>query len=220
MKWFVRSSVMPARILRLVIGLVICGVSVALMIHAGLGASPWDVLAQGVALVSGWSFGISTIVISASVLLLWIPLRQRPGIGTVVNAASVGLIADVALALLPLPSNIWVASAYLGAGVIMLAVGTALYIGAGLGPGPRDGLMTGLVARTGGPVWLVRGTIEVAAVIGGALMGGTVGIGTVIFALAIGPLIHRCVIMFGVKLHERGPEPAEESSAEQDPVRD
>ncbi|GAA4379035.1 hypothetical protein [Paeniglutamicibacter cryotolerans] len=203
MKWFIRSASIPARILRLVIGLAICGTAVSLMIHAGLGASPWDVLAQGVALATGWSFGISSIIISAVVLLLWIPLRQRPGLGTIANAAGVGLMADFILAVLPLPSNIWVSAGYLIAGILMLALGTTLYIGAGLGPGPRDGLMTGLLARTGRPVWLIRGTIEVAAVIIGALMGGTVGVGTIVFALAIGPLIHRFVILLGVRLHER-----------------
>lgn len=205
LKWFIRSTSIPARIIRLAIGLAICGMSVALMIKAGLGASPWDVFAQGVALATGWSFGISTIVISAVVLLLWIPLRQRPGWGTVTNAATVGLMADFSLAVLPLPANVWAATGYLVAGILMLAVGTTLYIGAGLGPGPRDGLMTGLLATTGKPVWLVRGTIELAAVIIGALMGGTVGVGTVVFALAIGPLIHRCVILLGVRLHDKAP---------------
>lgn len=206
MKWFIRSATMPARILRLVIGLAICGSAIALMIRAGLGASPWDVFAQGVALMTGWSFGISSVVISVLVLLLWIPLRQRPGLGTIVNAATVGLMADVVLGVLPAPPTLWVSAGYLGGGILLLAVGTTLYIGAGMGPGPRDGLMTGLLTRTGRPLWLIRGTIEVAAVIMGALMGGVVGIGTIIFALAIGPLIHRCVIVLGVQIHERAPE--------------
>ena len=178
---------------RLMWGLVLYAVSVALLVHPALGAMPWDVLNQGLARTAGWSFGTATVVISAAVLLCWIPLRQRPGVGTLANVLVIGALADPFLALAallpdPLPLAVRVAMVVLGIGVN--AVATALYVGARLGPGPRDGLMTGLVARTGGSVRLVRGGIEAAVVAIGWALGGTVGLGTLAYALAIGPLVH------------------------------
>lgn len=178
------------RLAQLYAGLLLYGASLALQIRAGLGLDPWDVFHQGVAEHVGWSFGTVVIVVGALVLLAWVPLRQRPGFGTVSNVIVVGLAVDAALAVLPAAGPALVAAAMLIAGVGLNALATAAYIGAGLGPGPRDGLMTGLVRRTGASVRRVRTCIEVTVLVVGALLGGTVGIGTVLYALAIGPLVH------------------------------
>ncbi|MBO3086940.1 hypothetical protein J4038_01390 [Cellulomonas sp. zg-ZUI40] len=178
---------------RLVAGLVLYAASIALLVHPQLGSMPWDVLGQGVARVSGWTFGTATVVISLVVLVCWVPLRQRPGVGTVANVLVIGALVDPFLALaalLPEPLPLAVRGAMVVLGIALNAVATALYVGARLGPGPRDGLMTGLVARTGGPVRLVRSVIEVAVVAAGWALGGTVGLGTLAYALAIGPLVH------------------------------
>lgn len=181
---------MPRRLLQLYLGLVLYGVSMALMIESNLGLDPWDVFHQGVADRSGLSIGVVTIIVGALVLLAWIPLRQRPGVGTVSNVVVIGLAVDAALAALPAPDPLPVRIAFLVAGVALNGVATAAYIGARLGPGPRDGLMTGLVRRTGRSVRLVRTSIEVTVLAVGWLLGGTVGVGTVVYALAIGPLVH------------------------------
>ncbi|MBO3093703.1 hypothetical protein KKR89_10600 [Cellulomonas dongxiuzhuiae] len=178
---------------RLVAGLVLYAASIALLVHPQLGSMPWDVLGQGVARVSGWTFGTATVVISLVVLVCWVPLRQRPGVGTVANVLVIGALVDPFLALaalLPEPLPLAVRGAMVVLGIALNAVATALYVGARLGPGPRDGLMTGLVARTGGPVRLVRSVIEVVVVAAGWALGGTVGLGTLAYALAIGPLVH------------------------------
>jgi uncharacterized membrane protein YczE len=181
----------PARRLaQLYAGLVLYGVSMALQIEAGLGLDPWDVFHQGVAEHTGLSFGTVVIVTGAVVLLAWVPLRQRPGIGTVSNVFVIGIAVDVSLALLPAAASDPVAVAMLLAGVGLNGVASGAYIGAGLGPGPRDGLMTGLVTRTGGSIRVVRTSIEVAVLAVGAALGGTVGLGTVLYALSIGPLVH------------------------------
>jgi uncharacterized membrane protein YczE len=181
----------PARRLaQLYAGLVLYGVSMALQVRAGLGLDPWDVFHQGVAEHSGLSFGTVVILTGVVVLLAWIPLRQRPGIGTVSNVIVIGIAVDAALALLPAAGTDAVAVAMLLAGVGLNGVASGAYIGAGLGPGPRDGLMTGLVRRTGGSIRLVRTSIEVAVLAVGAALGGTVGIGTVLYALSIGPMVH------------------------------
>lgn len=177
------------RLNQLFAGLVLYGVSMAMMIRAGLGLDPWDVFHQGLTERLGWSFGTVTIVVGALVLLLWIPLRQWPGVGTVSNVLVIGLAVDVALFLLPTPDQLAVRVALLMASVVLNGLAGGLYIGAGLGPGPRDGLMTGLVARTGASVRIVRTGIEIAVLTIGWLLGGTVGIGTVLYALAIGPLV-------------------------------
>jgi uncharacterized membrane protein YczE len=176
---------------QLLLGLVLYGVSMALMIESGLGLDPWDVFHQGLSRVTGISFGWVVILLGIPILLLWIPLRQRPGIGTIANVVVVGLAVDAALAVLPAAAGIPLQVAFLVSGVVLNGVATGLYIGAGLGPGPRDGLMTGLVGRFPRlSIRLVRTSIEVTVLVVGFLLGGTVGIGTVVYALAIGPLAH------------------------------
>jgi len=181
---------MPRRLTQLFIGLVLYGASLAMMVRADLGLDPWDVFHQGVAERTGASFGTVVIGVGAAVLLLWWPLRQRPGIGTVSNVVVLGVVVDVVLAVLDTPESLAGRVGLLLAGVGLNALATATYIGAGLGPGPRDGLMTGLVRRTGGSVRVVRTGIEVLVLIVGWLLGGTVGVGTVLYAIAIGPLVH------------------------------
>src|SRR5919199_643599 len=181
----------PARrLVQLSAGLVLYGASMALQIRAGLGLDPWDVFHQGVADRTGLSFGTVVIVVGALVLLAWIPLRQRPGFGTVSNVIVIGLAVDAALARLPAAGSLPVAVAMLVAGVGLNGLAGGAYIGAGLGPGPRDGLMTGLVRRTGRSIRLVRTSIEMTVLLAGAALGGTVGVGTVVYALSIGPLVH------------------------------
>jgi uncharacterized membrane protein YczE len=168
--------------------LVLYGISMALLIRSRLGNMPWDVLHQGLAQHLHHSIGTVTIAVGAIVLLLWIPLREKPGFGTVSNVVLVGISVDAALALLPATGPLPVRALLAGAGIVLNAVATAAYIGARLGPGPRDGLMTGLVRRTGGSVQRVRTVIEIAVVATGWALGGTAGIATVLYALAIGPL--------------------------------
>jgi uncharacterized membrane protein YczE len=184
-----RGRRLPRRLVQLYAGLALYGVSMALMLRSTLGNMPWDVLHQGIAGRLGWSIGTVAIVVGALVLLAWIPLWQRPGLGTVSNVVVIGLAVDAALAVLPAPGSLPIRVGLLVAGVLLNAVATAAYIGVHLGPGPRDGLMTGLVRRTGGSVRLVRTSIEVVVVATGWLLGGTLGIGTVVYALAIGPLV-------------------------------
>lgn len=178
------------RLAQLYAGLVLYGASLALQIRAGLGLDPWDVFHQGVADHTGLSFGTVVIITGALVLLGWIPLRQRPGIGTVSNVIVLGLAADAALAVLPSAGSTAVGVPMLASAVFLNGVATGAYIGAGLGPGPRDGLMTGIVARTGRSVRGVRTAIEVSVLAVGAALGGTVGLGTVVYAVSIGPLVH------------------------------
>ena len=187
---------MTRRLLQLYAGLVLYGLSLAMMVRADLGLDPWDVLHQGVSERTGLSFGTVVIVTGALVLLLWIPLRQKPGIGTVSNVVVIGLAADAGLALLAAPQDGAARGALLAGGILLNGVATGAYIGAGLGPGPRDGLMTGWVARRGGSVRVVRTAIEVAVLAVGFLLGGTVGLGTVAYALLIGPLVHVFLPLF------------------------
>lgn len=175
------------RLTQLAVGLVLYGVSIALMVSAGLGVDPWDVLHQGISNRTGISMGWIIIAASAVVLALWVPLHQRPGIGTVSNAIVVGLALDAALAVLPQPEALPPRVAYLIVGIVGNGLATGLYIGAGLGPGPRDGLMIGL-ARRGHSLRFVRTSIEVTVLSVGWLLGGNVGIGTVLYAASIGPL--------------------------------
>jgi uncharacterized membrane protein YczE len=189
------------RWLQLLIGLFLYGFSLAMMIRATLGVSPWDVLGQGGSLRTGIPFGIMTNIVGLLVLLLWIPLRQRPGVGTVLNALLVGPSAEVGLAVLGEPAELWARILLFAGGLVLLAAATGLYIGARMGPGPRDGLMTGLHARFGAPVWLVRTLIEGTVLGLGWLLGGSVGFGTVAFALLIGPLINLFLPLF--RLPER-----------------
>ncbi|MET8371381.1 YczE/YyaS/YitT family protein [Micromonospora profundi] len=187
------------RLTQLYTGLVLYGVSMALMIRSGLGLNPWDVFHQGLSELTGLSFGTVTIIVGALVLLLWIPLRQRPGLGTVSNVVVIGLVVDATLALMPDGGPLALRIALLITGIVGNGAATALYLGAHLGPGPRDGLMTGMVARRPGwSVRLVRTVIEVTVLALGWLLGGTVGVGTVAYALAIGPLAQLFIPLFAV----------------------
>jgi uncharacterized membrane protein YczE len=196
---------LPARVIRLLLGLAAYGMAIALMIRGNIGASPWDVFSQGLSRSVGLSFGLCTIIISGAVLLLWIPLRQWPGFGTLTNAVLVGIFADLGLALIPQASNLVLRSSLFVAGLVLLAFATALYIGAGLGPGPRDGLMTGLVRVSGWPVWTIRTGLELSVVVIGYLLGGVVGIGTLAFAAAVGPLTQLTLRWLYVDLHGHTP---------------
>lgn len=174
---------------RLLLGLALFGAGDALILFAALGNTPWTVLAQGVAEQTPLSVGTATIAVSLVVLSLWLVVRQAPGIGTVANALLVGLAIDATLRLLPADAPLAMRAACLIVGIAVVAVGSGLYLGARLGPGPRDGLMTGIHRRTGWPVAPVRVGLELSAVVGGAALGGRVGIGTLLFALAIGPAV-------------------------------
>jgi uncharacterized membrane protein YczE len=188
------------RLVQLYAGLALYGASMALIIRSTLGNMPWDVLHQGLAGRLGWTIGVVSILVGALVLLAWIPLRQRPGLGTVSNVVVIGLAVDATLAVVPAPGSLPLRIGLLVTGVLLNAVATAAYIGVHLGPGPRDGLMTGLVRRTGGSVRLVRTSIEVAVVATGWLLGGTLGLGTVVYALAIGPLVQVLLPRLSVSL--------------------
>jgi uncharacterized membrane protein YczE len=186
---------MRVRLVQLYCGLVLYGVSSSLLVLAGLGLDPWDVFHQGLSRTFGLAIGTWAILVGVVVLLLWIPLRQRPGIGTLSNVVLVGLTMDVVLGHVHAPHGLAVRVACLVCGVFLNGVATGAYIGAGLGPGPRDGLMTGLAAR-GHSIRVVRTGIELTVLVTGWLLGGTVGVGTVLYALAIGPLAHVFVPFF------------------------
>jgi uncharacterized membrane protein YczE len=170
------------------VGLVLYGVSLAMMVRADLGLAPWDVLHSGLAQLVPLTIGQVIVVMSFVVLLLWIPLREVPGLGTISNALVIGVALDAALALLDAPGALWLRTALLAGGVLLNGLATALYIGSQFGRGPRDGLMTGLHRRTGRSLRLVRTGLEVTVVLLGLLLGGVAGLGTVVYALAIGPL--------------------------------
>ena len=178
------------RIAQLLVGLFLYGFAIAMMIRAALGISPWDVLSQGIVLHTGLNYAVVTNVVGALVLLLWIPIRQKPGIGTVVNVLMIGPSIEVGLWLLPDVTDLLPRILLLAGGLVLLAIATGLYIGARFGPGPRDGLMTGIHRRTGWPIWVVRTSIEVTVLVIGWLLGGNVGIGTLAFALLIGPMVN------------------------------
>jgi uncharacterized membrane protein YczE len=178
------------RLVQVVVGLVLYGFSCAVMIQAVLGIDPWDTLHQGISVITGVPFGVVVIIVGVGVLLLWIPLRQKPGIGTVLNVLIIGLTIDLFLGWLPVASGFTMGIVIFVIGLALNGLAIALYVGAGLGPGPRDGLMTGLVKRTGRPVWLVRTAIEVVVLGAGWAFGGIIGIGTVMYALGIGPIAH------------------------------
>lgn len=185
---------------RLIAGLYLFGLGIAVQIRSHLGVAPWDVFGQGVSNITGLSFGLSTVLASALILLLWIPLRQKPGIGTVFNALLIGPFVDLSLRFVPSAETwpLWAQILWFVLGMTTIAVGTGMYIGARLGPGPRDGLMTGSVRKFGKPVWIVRTTIEGIATALGFLAGGHVGLGTVIFALGIGPMVQVSMRLFGL----------------------
>jgi uncharacterized membrane protein YczE len=186
------------RIPQLLIGLFLYGLGIALMIRGVIGAAPWDVLSQGLATHIPLTFGTVTIIVSGIVLLMWIPLRQRMGVGTILNALLIGPSADVGFLIIPVTVVLWIRVIYFAVGLTMVGAATGLYIGARFGPGPRDGLMTGLHRVTGRPIWVVRTALEVTVVAIGWLLGGNVGIGTVAFALLVGPLCQYFMRLFDV----------------------
>ncbi len=177
------------RIPRLLWGLFLFGFGIALMVAADLGLGPWDAFHQGVSAHTPIPIGSVVIITGVVILVLWIPLKERIGVGTVLNALLIGVVMDLTLIWLETPAASIIRWFYLVGGIVIVGIGSGYYIGAGLGPGPRDGLMTGL-ARRGWPIGLARLGIELVALIGGWLLGGTIGAGTVLFALGIGPLVH------------------------------
>ncbi len=198
---------MLRRLLQLYVGLSLYGLSTAMFVRADLGADPWNVFHLGVAKLLAMDIGTVMILTGVLVLLFWIPLRQRPGLGTISNVIVIGLAADAALALLPPVESLIARSLLLVSAVIVNALATGMYIGAGFGSGPRDGLMTGINARTGWSVRSVRTAIEVSVLLIGCVLGGTFGVGTVLYALSIGPLIQICLPWFRQKPRVLVPEP-------------
>ncbi|MGW2008649.1 membrane protein YczE [Streptomyces nigrescens] len=195
------------RLVQLYTGLTLYGVSMGLMLRAELGLEPWSVLNQGISRHTGLSIGTVTIVSGALILLLWIPLRQRPGLGTVSNVVVLGLVMDATLAWMPELDSLGARIPLLAGAVLLNGAATGLYIAADFGPGPRDGLMTGLHRRTGRPVRLVRTCIEVTVLAAGFALGGSVGVGTVVYALAIGPLAQFSLRRFAIKDAPAKPSP-------------
>jgi uncharacterized membrane protein YczE len=181
---------MPRRVIQLLVGLFLYGAGCALTIEAGLGVDPWTVFAQGLSIHTGIGIGWITNIVGFLVLLLWIPLRQKPGAGTIANILLVGTSMQLVLAVVPPIAGLALQIAALLGGILIVALASGLYIGARFGPGPRDGLMTGLNARLGWPIWLCRGLVEVTVLVVGWVLGGNVGIGTIFFAVLIGPLVH------------------------------
>jgi len=173
----------------LIFGLFLFGLGETLLLASGAGVSPWTVLAEGISIYTSWSVGLATFWMSLAVLLLWIPLRQKPGIGTILNVIIIALVLDYTLPYLPNPEGYGFKLLQVIIGVLITGLGNGFYLISNLGPGPRDGLMTGVQRITGKPIALVRGTIEVTVVFFGWLLGGTAGLGTIIFALGIGPAV-------------------------------
>ena len=184
----VRGPRLSRRMTQLVVGLVLYGIGIGLMLQSGLGVPPWDVLHQGLATRLGLTVGVWSIIVSGVVLFGWLPLREPYGVGTILNAVLIGVVIDLSVLVIPRPGPLVTRVVLLGAGILMIGFASGLYIGANLGPGPRDGLMTG-IARRGPSIRLTRTVIEVAVLAGGWLLGGTFGIGTVAFALFIGPIV-------------------------------
>jgi uncharacterized membrane protein YczE len=189
---------LPRRLTQLYVGLVLYGVSGSFILLSGLGNDPWDVFHQGLSRQTGIGTGWWVCIVGALVLLLWIPLRQKPGLGTVSNVVIIGVAVVIMLALFDQPAALSERVALLLGGVVLNGVATGMYIGARFGPGPRDGLMTGLAAR-GHSIRAVRTGIEISVLVAGALLGGTVGIGTLVYAVSIGPLAHIFVPAFTVR---------------------
>jgi uncharacterized membrane protein YczE len=171
------------------VGLILFGLGIAFMVEAGLGLGPWEVLHQGIARLTGTSIGTISILLGIPILALWWPLGERPGIGTLANVIVIGSVTNVALALLPTPSGVVLQLAFMLGGVVTIGLASGLYLAADLGAGPRDGLMTGIHHRFGFSISRSRTAVELAALIAGFLLGGTIGLGTVVFALGIGPIV-------------------------------
>ena len=195
---------MTRRVLQLLIGLVLYGFGCGLTIVAGLGVDPWTVFAEGLALRTGIGVGWITNIVGLLVLLLWIPLRQKPGVGTLLNVLLVGTAIQATVTVIPPLHGLLVQVLVLIAGVLVVALASGLYIGARFGPGPRDGLMTGMNARLGWPIWASRLSVELTVLAIGWLLGGTVGVGTVVFALGIGPLVHIALPLLDTARTSRG----------------
>jgi len=190
----------PLVLVRLIIGLYLFGLGIAFQIRAALGLAPWDVFGQGLSNITGLSFGLATVLASAMILLLWIPLKQKPGLGTVFNALLIGPFVDLSLRFVPSAAD-WGIVGQIGGyvlGMAIIALGTGVYIGARLGPGPRDGLMTGSVKKFGKPVWIVRTVLEGGATLIGIALGGPVGLGTLLFVVGIGPMVQVSMRAFGL----------------------
>ena len=191
----------PVSALFLVLGLIIFGLGEALLVAASSGVSPWTVLAQGVVVQTGWSLGLATLIISFSVLALWIALKQVPGLGTILNALIIAAVLEYVLPWIPTPSNRISGLLLAMTGVVITGLGGAIYLIANLGPGPRDGLMTGINEKTGWPIAWIRSGLEVSVVLLGVALGGQFGVGTLLFALGIGPAValglHLCKRLFG-----------------------
>ena len=176
-------------LLYLILGLILFGLGETLLITANAGVSPWTVLAQGISIRTGYSIGLTTFFVSIGVLCLWIPLRQKPGIGTILNTIIVSVVMDVSLPFLPAPETILLQTLQIISAVVIVGLGSGFYLIANLGPGSRDGLMTGLQRMTNKPIFLIRAIIEISVVIVGWYLGGVVGIGTIVFAFVIGPFV-------------------------------
>ncbi|MDO7882970.1 YczE/YyaS/YitT family protein [Salinibacterium soli] len=203
---------MARRIAQLLVGLFCYGFGIALMVRGAIGVAPWDVLSQGISLQTGLPFGFVTNLIGVAVLLLWIPIRQKPGIGTILNVLLVGPSAQVGLWVIPEVDDLVTRVVLFAGGLALVAVATGLYIGARFGPGPRDGLMTGIHRRWGWRIWIVRTAIEVTVLAIGWLLGGNVGIGTLAFALLIGPMVGVTMPLLRV------PEPASDEPTPREEV--
>ena len=190
----------PLVLARLILGLYLFGLGIAFQIRASLGLAPWDVFGQGLANITGLSFGLATVLASAVILLLWIPLKQKPGLGTIFNALLIGPFIDLSLRFVPSAAD-WGIFGQIGwyvLGMTIIALGTGIYIGARLGPGPRDGLMTGSVKKFGKPVWIGRTVLEGGATLIGLALGGPVGLGTLLFVVGIGPMVQVSMRAFGL----------------------
>jgi uncharacterized membrane protein YczE len=207
------SLLWTRRAVQLVGGLVAYGIAIALLVRAGIGVPPWDVFAQGITRQTGLPFGLVVNVVGALVLLLWIPLRQKPGVGTVFNVLLIGPSAELGLWLVPQQTVPWQQGLVFAGGLALLAVASGLYIGARLGPGPRDGLMTGLHARTGMPIWAARTGVEVTVLAIGFVLGGQLGLGTLAFALLIGPMVNVTLPLLRVPERQTTPIAAREVTA-------
>jgi uncharacterized membrane protein YczE len=198
---------------QLVVGLVAYGIAIALLVRGGIGVPPWDVFAQGITRQTGIPFGLVVNLVGALVLLFWIPLRQKPGVGTVLNVLLIGPSAELGLWLVPQQTVPWQQGVVFAGGLALLAVATGMYIGARLGPGPRDGLMTGLHRRTGWPIWVVRTGIEVTVLTIGFVLGGQLGLGTLAFALLIGPMVNVTLPLLRVPERQATPNAVKEVPA-------
>lgn len=211
---------MVIRMVQLLVGLVLFGVGCAVMVQAGIGLDPWTVFAQGLSRQTGIGIGWVTNIVGFLVLLVWIPLRQKPGIGTIANILLVGTSMQLALGVLPAPRGFVFQVLVFLAGTALVAIASGLYIGANFGPGPRDGLMTGLNSRFGWPIWASRFGVEASVLVAGWLLGGTVGLGTVLFAVLIGPAVHVTLPWFDRRPRTaRTPRRMRQAAAVAQPVR-